>query len=537
MRLLFLALAAAIAAPLVPQRASEIITTAAESSGFTRTSTLADVRSFLDQVVARGGSAKIEVGTFGQSQEGRDLLHVRVIPPKGTTRPAHGPLRVLIVADIHGGEVCGKEAVQMLLREIADGEHRDLVALCDLHFVPIYNVDGNEKIDTANRPNVNGPVGGLGARENAQGLDLNRDCVKTESPEFRALLGLMEEIDPHVLMDLHTTNGSPHGYHLTYAPPLSTNVDERLDAYLRSELLPSVRSAMADRHGYRVFDYGNFSRGEPRAYATFDHRPRFLTNYYGLRNRFAVLSEAYAYEPFETRVRVTRAFVLETVRGFVADLPRVLELCAAADALCVDDPAQIRFGWDTSLIEGDETEIVVGVWDQVPVGERSQRTLRRSELTREKMLLQNAFVSRAGHALPKGGWTVRTPTPELLSLLRAHGLTVHETTVAFAGDVELFVPESGDKAPRAPWGAKTRTIELRGRFVPEEDFLQPGTAFVPSHQRLARVAAQLLEPLSEDGLTTWGVFESATTFAKDAPPYGRHPVRRMPSADGMVFAR
>ena len=254
MRPLFLATAAVLAAPLVPQRATEIITTAAESSGFTRTSTLADVRSFLDRIVARSGAAKIEVGTFGTSQEGRDLLHVRVIPPEGTTRPADGPLRVLIVADIHGGEVCGKEAVQMLLREIADGEHRDLVAACDLHFVPIYNVDGNEKIDTANRPNVNGPVGGLGARENAQGLDLNRDCVKTESPEFRALLGLMDELDPHVLMDLHTTNGSPHGYHLTYAPPLSTNIDADLDGYARERLLPAVRAPTLPIVGSRDAD-------------------------------------------------------------------------------------------------------------------------------------------------------------------------------------------------------------------------------------------------------------------------------------------
>jgi hypothetical protein len=523
--------------PSTAQRGEAPLVTAAEASGFTQTSTLEDVRTFLDAVVARSKGVRIEVETFGQSLEQRDLLHVRVNPAEGTTRPSDGPLRVLVVADIHGGEVCGKEAVQMLLREIAAGEHADLVAACDLHFVPIYNVDGNERIDTANRPNVNGPVGGLGARENAQGLDLNRDCVKTESPEFRALLGLMDAIDPHVLLDLHTTNGSPHGYHLTYAPPLATNVDETLDRYLRQRLLPAVRSAVADRHGYRVFDYGNFSRSEPRAYATFDHRPRFLTNYYGLRNRFAVLSEAYAYEPFETRVRSTRAFVLETIRAFAADLPRVAALCAAADRQCSDAPSAIRFGWDTTLIEGDEVEILVGVWDQVPLEGRSQRTLRRSELTRETMRLQNGFSSRAGHALPAGGWAIPAPAPELLAVLQSHGIEVRTLDVLFAGDVELFVPESGDKSPRAPWGAKTRTIELRGRFLPEEAALPPGTAFVPSRQRLARLAAQLLEPQSEDGLATWGMFEAGTTFAKDAPPYGRYPVLRLPSTDGLVFRR
>src|SRR5690606_38040266 len=117
---------------------------------------------------------RLDVGVFGESHEGRDLLIVRV---RGEEEPAEERLRVLVVANIHGGEVCGKEALQMLLREVANGEHRELLRACDLWCVPIYNVDGNERIAASNRSSVNGPVEGLGERENAQGFDLNRDCI------------------------------------------------------------------------------------------------------------------------------------------------------------------------------------------------------------------------------------------------------------------------------------------------------------------------------------------------------------------------
>ena len=131
-------------------------------------------------------------------------------------------MRILVNANIHAGEVEGKEATQMILREIAFGEHEELLRGADLMFVPVYNPDGNDRIDKKNRASQNGPDGGVGERANAQGLDLNRDFLKAESPECRALLRLFRMHDPHLFMDLHTTNGSHHGYQLTYSPSLST---------------------------------------------------------------------------------------------------------------------------------------------------------------------------------------------------------------------------------------------------------------------------------------------------------------------------
>ncbi len=496
--------------------------TVVERNGFTATSRLAEVRSFLDELrplEPRGSWITTDV--IGRSVEGRDILHVRWVDPEAD---ADELLRVVVLANIHGGEVCGKEAVQILLRELALGEHDDWARAVDLHVVPVYEVDGNEKIATGNRSNVNGPSGGLGERENSEGLDLNRDLVKVAAPETEALLGLLNAVHPHAFLDLHTTDGSPHGWHLTYAPCLSPNADPRLDDYARKTLLPAVRAAMAAQHGYRVYDYGNFSRRDPEVYATFDHRPRFATNYVGLRNCVAVLSEAYAYEPFEVRVRASRAFVIEVVQQLVAEAARVRALCAAADRACANGDPSVRFAWDTSLAEGFEDDIAVSQWDMVPLEGGGTRIHRRSEFRMQPMRARVAFEAGMFAALPARGWAVLDPDPQVLARLKVHGLRFETLDGARQVAASRFVPTSGDKARRPFQGV--REVTLRGAWENAEVELPPDTVVVPSRQPLARVAAQLLEPESEDSLATWGLFDSATELAADGRQ-GRFPVLRL----------
>lgn len=139
----------------------------------------------------------------------------------------------------------------------------------------------------------------MGQRANAQGLDLNRDHMKLESPEARSLARFLTGYDPEVAMDLHTTDGSVHAYHLTYAPPLHPGTDSGVVGLLRGSWLPEVTRAIKQRDGWDFFYYGNTSggpegenQGRERGWYTFDHRPRFNNNYMGLRNRFAILGEA-----------------------------------------------------------------------------------------------------------------------------------------------------------------------------------------------------------------------------------------------------
>src|SRR5690606_21313702 len=131
---------------------------------------------------------------------------------------------VYIQANIHAGEVEGKEALLQVLRELTVGDLRPLLDSVIVLAVPIYNADGNEAFGpaTRNRPGQNGPDV-VGLRPNGQGIDLNRDYIKQDVPETRAPLAFITAWDPDAWMDLHTTNGSYHGYALTWSPGLNPN--------------------------------------------------------------------------------------------------------------------------------------------------------------------------------------------------------------------------------------------------------------------------------------------------------------------------
>jgi len=313
---------ARIGAEVKPNRSLPAPATRAERTGYTETSSYADVVGFIDSLEAVG--ARIATGTIGRTTQGRDIPYVIASRPRVSTpeeaRQLGRPI-VYVQGNIHAGEVEGKEALLALLRDLVLDPKPNVLDSVVLVAVPIYNADGNEKLapQSRNRTEQNGPEM-VGERANGQGLDLNRDYVKAEAPETRASLAMFERWRPDLFVDLHTTNGSYHGYALTYSPSLHPSAP--LGAYTRDTLLPELRRRMQERHGVATFPYGNFSTEygadvnadtTKQGWYTYDHRPRFGTNYYGLRGGVSILSEAYSHDPFERRVRATYAFVREVL--------------------------------------------------------------------------------------------------------------------------------------------------------------------------------------------------------------------------------
>lgn len=480
--------------------------TAAESSHGARTSTVAEVHLFLEQLRDLPLGERLQLTTFGTTQESRDMsLVIAANPPLADAAAvmASGKLRLLVNANIHAGEVEGKEAVQMILRELAWGEHEELLQHAVLLFVPVFNADGNERFNRANRATQNGPEQGVGTRANAQDLDLNRDFLKAEAPETRALLQLMNAFDPHLFMDLHTTNGSYHGYHLTYSPSLSTNADGKINAFARQEFLPRVRALMEENHGFRVFDYGNFTDTEAREWVTYDHRPRFGTNYVGLRNRLSVLSEAYSYVDFPTRIAATRAFVLTVLEQAVAQENQIRNLLATADAQTT--AGTWRFGYDSALGEASPHDILVGSVDEIPLpDDLGVRRVAREDYRATSMPTRLEFVSRQQKAPPRG-WILGKASPEMRDLLVLHGIHTETWTGQEKGQREVFALSSCSREAVEFQGHFE--LQLEGVWVAAQDSLPADCLWIPANQPLARVAAQLLNPLSEDSASTWDRLE------------------------------
>lgn len=520
--------------------------TRAERSNYTETSTYSDVITFLDSL-ARVAPGTFVRGELARTTQGKALPYVIASRPLLRTPAearASGKPVVYVQGNIHGGEVEGKESLQAILRDLVTDRRANVLDSIVLIAVPIYNADGNDAFGPQQRMRgaQNGPEQ-VGNRANGQQLDLNRDYVKAEAPETQAALRMFALWDPHVFVDLHTTNGSFHGYALTYSPSLHPAAMDPVlapaGAWTRDTLLPALR-ARARARGVETFDYGNFigefaGRDDPTSlrkggWETYEHKPRFGTNYYGLRNRVSVLSEAYSHDPFQRRVEATTVFVRELL-SFVAEQRATVLARTAASATATARTASANPASSPSVgIRAAMTKspfrapILVEALEATGDSVRYEAGLRPGfkrthRFTPMEMPVYDRFDATRTRPLPSG-WLIASPDSALLARLAFHGLELSEIT---GGSLrvrgERFVVDSMARAPRPFQGHQEVGVE--GHWEPTDLVLEAGSYYIRADQPLALLAAVLLEPESDDGLTTWNFFDSA--LAVGSP----HPVRRI----------
>ncbi|HEX2716206.1 MAG TPA: M14 family zinc carboxypeptidase [Gemmatimonadaceae bacterium] len=508
--------------------------TRAERTQYRETSSHADVVAFLDSLQAAG--LPVALGSLGASPGGRDIpLAIASRPLVRTPAEARrlGRPVVFVQANIHAGEVEGKEALLALLRDLLASTAPNALDSVVVVAVPIYNADGNEQLapQARNRAEQNGPEL-VGVRANGQGLDLNRDYVKAEAPETRGALAALAAWDPDVFVDLHTTDGSFHGYALTYAPPLAPVGGAA--RFTRDSLLPVLRERMRTRHRFETFDYGNFDGGPGsyggfgatadatpdsaiRAWGTYDHRPRFGTNYVGLRGRVAILSEAFSHDPFERRVASTSAFVREILSlagERRASLVRLARESAAGvvpgDSIAIRSRLTTRPSRQPVLVEeiertGDSTITEPGV----------PRGLRRSGRYRSLQLaVYDRFEPELTVAAP-AGYLLAPGSDDIVRMLRTHGVVVERAGERTSADVEAFTVDSIVTSRRQFQGHFEERVF--GRWRRSSRAVERGAAIVPLDQALAPLAVYLLEPGSDDGLATWNLLDAVLRRGAEFP--------------------
>ncbi|MDE2995562.1 MAG: M14 family metallopeptidase [Bacteroidota bacterium] len=492
--------------------------TAAERTEFEETTRYDEMMAFLEVAVSQ--HPDLHLLTFGYSYEGRALPLV-IFGKTASTDPSvlrdSDRIRIFVQGNIHAGEVCGKEALLMLIRSIAEGEHDTWADSALVMMAPMYNTDGNERVNLYNRPRQNGPRAGMGQRPNAQGLDLNRDHMKVRSPEARSLIGLMNAYDPHVLIDLHTTNGTRHGYHLTYSPSLSPNTSASIDSLNRNHVLPAAQQGLKDRSGWESYYYGNlpFRRAEP-GWFTFDHRPRFNNNYIGLRNRLAILSEAYAYASFEERILSSLHFTESIIEDVIARREEVIEVLQRAETESTPGLEQgLRF---EPVMNDDSVEILMGTVVSRVNPYSGAVYLERTDFTRVQLMPEyGAFAPVESSTIPAAYVVYAESAAVVGPMLATHGISFETLTEAKLHSVEAFVVDSVMVSDR-PF-QQIREVTLNGAWSGEDIEFPIGSLFVSMDQPLSRLAFYLLEPRSDDGLVNWGFFGDALTAGDLFPVY------------------
>jgi zinc carboxypeptidase len=532
---------------IMPHAEIDQLKTRAEQTNYEETSRYEDVTRFIGELQKR--SDKLRVESFGRTEEGRDLpLMIFADPPISQPREARasGKPVIFIQANIHAGEVEGKEASLSLARRIATGDLRSLLNNLIILIAPIYNADGNEKFSLNNRTAQNGPVGGVGTRENAKGQDLNRDYMKLETAEANALVGLFNRWDPHLTVDLHTTNGSYHGYHLTYSPTLNPNADARLIAFERNKMLPAVARATLMTHKFRTYYYGNYAtmermnreintfemqrsgreaqpadKPETKIWRTFDHRPRFGNNYCGLRNRLTILSEAYSYLDFKGRVAVTESFVEEIFKYSALHAGEITALINAVD----DDASRGRTGVKAQQGVAFELKpldkpvnILVGEVEKIknPRSGKMMTAMIENKFTPTPMPDYGLFTATKSLAPPRA-YLFRNEEgmKTVMAKLLAHGIAVEELTGPLTTEVESFVIDDVKKAARAFMGHAE--VKLKGRLQKETVQFPAGSILVRTSQPSASLIFYLLEAESDDGFVNWNFLDPYLEKGKTYP--------------------
>ena len=505
-----------------PPKAPAELQTIAESSGFKATSTHEQVVQLMDKLAAKSPLAKRF--SMGKTSEGRDIPVITFAdPPVATPEEARqareqGKLVVLLFANIHAGEVDAKEALLMLARELATHEGSRLPEALNglvVAIAPIYNGDGNEKFGPINerRPGQDGPEMGAGNRHNAQDFDLNRDFVKLEAPETRALVRFIRQWDPGIIVDGHTTNGSLHRFLITYAGPKVPAGDGKIIEYTYDKFLPALTDGMKQRAGIDTFLYGNFIE-EHTQWETFPAQPRYGTNYFGLRNRFGLLSESYSYASYEDRIRGTLEFSREIlsyaaghkdeIRTQIAEADQRAASGAGGEIALRSEPVALAkkgtvLGFEETRVEGQRRPVAGAPEEyEVEILDKWQAT--------QSVALPFAYF------LPPS-------LAKVVENLQRHGIEVEELREDLDLDVTAYRVDEITKAERPFQGHAL--VSLKATAGKESRRVEAGTIVVRTNQPLGALAAFLLEPMSEDGLATWNFFDEALKQG------GQFPVMRL----------
>ena len=481
--------------------------TAPEKTAFRETTRHADVIRFVE-AAARAAPQLIGMDTMGYTLEGR-VIPLAIVgrglgDRSATAVRASGRTVVYLQGNIHAGEVEGKESLLMLLREIARGGRGAWLDSLVLLVNPIYNGDGNERVLLTIRSAQHGPIGGMGQRPNAQDYDLNRDHMKLDSPEARSLVQMLSRYDPHVGVDLHTTNGTRHAYHLTYSVPMHPNTDSGVVALARQRWMPEVTRNIRQKHGWEYYWYGNAGgQGEQRSWSTFDYRPRFNNNYVGLRNRFGILSEAYSYATFEERILATSRFVEELLDFAMRNASAIRRATAGADSTSIAGRTfALRARPQRSA---QQVQILMGDVVQERNPYSGQIMLRRLDVKQPEMMWEYGTYEPTETTRVPRAYLIPAALTDVIDKLQAHGVLTTTLGAARSVRIEKFRIDSTTVSPQPFQGHQERT--LFGAYEPVNENVPAATVVVPVDQPLGRLIFTLLEPRSDDGFVNWNVMD------------------------------
>lgn len=517
--------------------------TVAEKSDFVITSTYDETMSWLKKLA--DASPLISMFSIGKSPEGRDIYMIISSTDKNVSAAAlkksSKPL-LLAQAGIHSGEIDGKDAGMMLLRDIAFGTKKAMLDKVNFLFIPILNVDGHERSSSYNRPNQRGPQN-MGWRTNAQNLNLNRDYAKIDTDEIRAVISVINEYDPLLYMDLHVTDGTDYQYDITFGGLDGMGYSKSISNWLsKTYKTQAHKDLKAYGHipGQLLFAVNDrdFSKGN----ALISGEPRFSDAYGDLRHTASILVENHSLKPYKQRVLGTYVLLESTLKILAAEgnslkestisdrnkreakLPMKFKVPQMTNNVAFDNLANAKINEEVKAIDslkllGIEAKIVKSKVTNTDYIEWTGKP-ETINIANYKATEPIDFVVR-----PKGYYIPAWCT-EVIKRLKLHGIQMETLKEPKEVTVEMyrikdakFQNESGKVVPFEGH------MQINGTAVPEtrKEKFPVGSLYISTNQTLGDLAMLLLEPKSADSFLSWGFFNEIFQRTEYIEPYVLEP--------------
>jgi hypothetical protein len=494
----------------------ELITVPVKTN-YQKTSTYAEVMSFISAL--QNKSKFIHLEHMALSKEGKKIPVVVLANPRVTT-PAEakksGKPVLYIQGNIHAGEVEGKEIVQQLMRDILLGDKKHLLDNQIIIFAPIYNTDSNDKMKKGRRPSQEDSPVETGIRSNSQGMDLNRDGIKMEAFETAGLIqNVLLKWDPEMLVDLHTTNGTWHGYGITYAPSYHYAGEKAPYSFTWNKLLPAVVKNADKNYKVKIGPYGYYSTRQgwpPASIFTYNHHPRYIVNQMGLRNKVGILSESFAHDRFYERMNGTYGFVAEILEYTHIHGREMAAINAKAekDAInnVLENAGKVQKGVRYKMVALDKKITNYRTYDYIPyINKQGKKSFIRSGKIIDVPNVTNLskFDATVSATLPRG-YLLPKSMKSIVDHLRKQGVKVTELKRRKRATGEVFMIDELKNSRRKFEGHNMATV--KGKYIAKTRIFKKGDYWIDMAQPLTNLAFYMLEPQSDDGLLSWNFFDA-----------------------------
>jgi hypothetical protein len=503
--------------------------TPSEKTNLTTTPRYDETIAYLRRLTA--ASPQLKMISLAKSPEGRDVWMVIASKEKAFTPQALRATKKPIVfaqAGIHGGEIDGKDAGLMLLRDMTvRGTKRDLLDKANFLFVPIFNVDGHERFTRYGRINQRGPEE-MGWRTTARNLNLNRDYMKGDTEEMRGMIRALSEWQPDLYIDLHVTDGADYQYDITYGWNGPVSHSPAISHWLDSALRPAVDAGLrAAGHIPGPLIY----LGDPLDGMLLGNGDLRLSHGYGdARHIPSILVENHSLKPYDQRVLGTYVFLESILRRTGTE---AASLKAAIDKDRAERPDVVPVSWKVS---GETSQIdILGIESKKSLSPISGgvRIDWQGKPKTAKASLAIQDVPDVSVPMPRAYW-IPAAWPAVIALLDLHGIPYER--IASARDVDVTMYRLSNPVYDARQFEGHVRVKATATEEKHHEHFPAGSVRVSTDQPLGVLAALLLEPSAPDSVFQWGLMDSILDPTEYVEPYIMEPMAEKMLAEDPALA-